>query len=562
MTTERPFPTGTHGAALLRTAAYIRVSTDSPEQMDSYELQEEHFTVLLSGNPDWISAGVYCDHGISGTITKKRTGFRRLLRHCREGRIDRIVTKSISRFARNTMDLLEAVRILRERHITILFEQEHLDTADPIFGDFILTTLGAISQEQSRTISENILWGIRKRYQKGDSPNFAIYGYRFQTAGQAEQTGRLFRQAPEAPAFSSRADCRYRQVEPVPAEEEIVRYIYQEAASGTPCTQIARALNLRRIPAPARPSSPSEISPHPGPPHGWTGQTIGRILRSERYTGDALLQKTYTTDHISHTVKQNHGDRPQYMIRCHHPAIITRELFQEVQEIQTARPAVSPGKSTHTRYPFSGRLICGCCGRHYHTRNRNYYPVWFCPSAGLNNGIAVCHSEKIYEEQLIRMLQKAVLQRFLPAGKPAAEFLYEMQKHLLHIQENDYFEQERTLQKHLLLTAAADPHAGQQKLNEWKESLASSERYWEKLEQDYPWRQKALDWIQKLPRSADGFDQFLSGLAAKHVKAFVLSVTIHDPFHYTVRWFDNSRTDVTMQDNIKDHRLNVSHFKK
>ena len=562
MTTERPFPSGAHSAAPLRTAAYIRVSTDSPEQEDSYELQEEHFPFLLSRNPDWISAGVYCDHGLSGTSTQKRAGFRRLLRHCREGRIDRIVTKSISRFARNTMDFLEAVRILRERHITILFEQEHLDTADPIFGDFILTTLGAISQEQSRTISENILWGIQKRYQKGDSPNFAIYGYRFRAIDSTEQTGNPFRQTPENFALSSPEDCRYRQVEPAPAEAEIVRYIYGKAVSGTPCTQIARTLNLRRIPAPVRPSSPSEISPHPGPSHGWTGQMIGRILRSERYTGDVLLQKTYTTDHISHTVKRNHGNRPQYRVRFHHPAIISRELFQEVQEIQAARTTAAPGKSTHTRYPFSGRLICGCCGRHYHTRNRNYYPVWFCPSASLNNGITACHSEKVYEEQLIQMLQKAVLERFLPTGKPAAEFLYEMQKRLLHIQENDYFEQERTLQKHLLLTAAADPHAGQQRLNEWKEKLASSERYWEKLEQDYPWRKEALDWTRKLPRTTDGFGQFLSGLAVNYVKAFVLSVVIHDPFHYTIHWFDNSRTNVTMHNNIQDHRIHVSHLIK
>ena len=162
----------------LRVAAYIRVSSDSAAQEDSYELQERYFSSLLARNKDWESAGIYSDYGISATSKEKRTGFKRLLRHCQEGRIDRIICKSISRFARNTQDFLKAMGLLKDCGVSILFEREALDTAEH-YSEFIVTTLAAIAQEESRSISTNILWGNSKRFPEGKVRNRDIYGYRY-----------------------------------------------------------------------------------------------------------------------------------------------------------------------------------------------------------------------------------------------------------------------------------------------------------------------------------------------------------------------------------------------
>lgn len=162
----------------LRVAAYIRVSTDNNNQEDSYEMQQRYFMKLLSGNPQWISAGIYSDYGISGTTSEQRKGFRRLLRHCQEGRIDRIVTKSISRFSRNTRDFLKAMEILKEKNVTILFEKENFDTAIAR-NDLFVTILGAIAQEESQSIAANMRQGIQQRFPKGEMRNVAVYGYRY-----------------------------------------------------------------------------------------------------------------------------------------------------------------------------------------------------------------------------------------------------------------------------------------------------------------------------------------------------------------------------------------------
>ena len=216
----------------LNVAAYIRVSTDSSDQENSYETQERYFHQLIENNPDWNSIGVYSDYGISGTVKDKRVGFKRLLRHCREGKIDRIVCKSISRFSRNTADFMTALNILHDNNVTILFEKENLDTADPT-SDFILTTLAAIAQEESRSISRNINLGNKMRYPRGEVKNMVIYGYRY--------NGKM---------VTTESGYQYRDIEIVEEEAKIVRRIFQEVAEGTAYTDVARGLNYDRIPAP------------------------------------------------------------------------------------------------------------------------------------------------------------------------------------------------------------------------------------------------------------------------------------------------------------------------
>lgn len=609
----------------LRVAAYIRVSTDSSDQENSYETQDRYFTELLSRNPEWISAGVYSDYGISGTNQQHRTGYKRLLRHCREEKIDRIVCKSISRFARNTSDFMTALNILHDHHVTILFEKEGLDTADPT-SDFILTTLAAIAQEESRSISSNIRWGNKKRYPKGQVRNYDIYGYRY---------------AEGKNAFETMEDgYEIRRVELVEEEAAIVRRIFQEVEDGERYSDIARRLNYEHIPAPDQGKAKRKIrgrtTVKEGIETGWTSAMISRMITLERYCGDALLQKTYTPDFLTHKSRKNEGEMPQYLVRDHHPAIISREQFERVQKIRQGNAARYGNGRKRTDRPFSGRLICAHCGRAYNIRNVSHYPIWFCPTSALNNGKAVCHAEKIYEEQAVRMFRKAFTERFRLLSEPVMDdvnvadimsgrygeeegprcsfdqradgFVEQIRQRLVNIQKMDFMERDRgflkrqiealnltiseaadrrrilatqrdtmEIRKELLndelvedsILAALDTHIGEEaaRIQEAEEEkrrlgqrLTHLESYWEQLEAGHEERDKALEWIKTLPEGREGTIAFLNGLTDTYVKAFALSITVHDPLHYTVHWFDDTFTDVEMYSNIEDYRCTAVYF--
>ena len=608
----------------LRVAAYIRVSTDSSDQENSYETQDRYFTELLTRNPEWIGAGVYSDYGISGTNQQHRTGYKRLLRHCREEKIDRIVCKSISRFARNTSDFMTALNILHEYQVTILFEKEGLDTADPT-SDFILTTLAAIAQEESRSISSNIRWGTQKRYPKGQARNYDIYGYRY---------------AEGEDAFETMEDgYQIHRVEIVEEEAAIVRRIFQEVEDGERYSDIARRLNYEHIPAPDHGKAKRKVrgrtTVKEGIETGWTAAMISRMIALERYCGDALLQKTYTPDFLTHKSRVNNGEMPQYLVRDHHPAIISREQFERVQKIRQGNAARFRNKGKRTDYPFSGRLICAHCGRAYNIRNASHYPIWFCPTSALNNGKSVCHAEKIYEEQAIRMFRKAFTDRFHLLSEPvlddvkvadilsgrygeksprcgfdqrADSFVEQIRQRLVNIQKMDFMERDRGFLKRqiealkvtaseaesrrrVLTTQRDTMESRKELLNDTKvddgelaalgnriesesarireaeedqkkleQRLIHLERYWEQLEAGHEERDRALEWIGTLPKGRDGTVAFLNGLTSTYVKAFALSITVHDPLHYTVHWFDDTSTEVEMYSNVEDYRCTAAYF--
>jgi DNA invertase Pin-like site-specific DNA recombinase len=609
----------------LRVAAYIRVSTDSSDQENSYETQDRYFTELLSRNPEWISAGVYSDYGISGTNKQNRTGYKRLLRHCREGKIDRIVCKSISRFARNTSDFMTALNILHDHQVTILFEKEGLDTADPT-SDFILTTLAAIAQEESRSISANIRWGNQKRYPKGQARNYDIYGYRY---------------AEGEDAFETMEDgYQIHRVEIVEEEAAVVRRIFQEVEDGEQYSDIARRLNYERIPAPDQGKAKRKIrgrtTVNEGIETGWTAAMLSRMITLERYCGDALLQKTYTPDFLTHKSRKNEGEMPQYLVKDHHPAIISRDQFERVQKIRQGNAARYGNGGKRTDRPFSGRLICAHCGRAYNIRNASHYPIWFCPTSALNNGKAVCHAEKIYEEQAVRMFRKAFTDRFHLLSEPVMDdvkvadimsgrygeeegprcsfdkraegFVEQIRQRLVNIQKIDFMERDRgflkrqiealnltiseaadrrrmlatqrdtmEIRKELLndelvedsILAALDTRIAEEKARireaeaekaTLEQRLSHLEGYWEQLEAGHEERDKALEWIKTLPEGREGTVAFLNGLTSTYVKAFALSITVHDPLHYTVHWFDDTDTDVEMYSNVEDYRCTAAYF--
>lgn len=590
----------------LRVAAYIRVSTESEDQEDSYETQHDYFMRILSENPLWMSAGIYSDYGISGTSRERRRGFNRLMRHCEEGRIDRIVTKSISRFSRNTADFLKALEILKANHITIAFEKEHLDTAIGQ-NDLMVTAFGALAQEEARSIAANIRLGFEHRMPKGEMRNVAVYGYRY--SGEIETMASGYKR---------------RSIEIVEDEAEVVRRIFTEFADGRSYKEIARGLNYDRIPTPDTPirrmRAQMEQTPvgtlNAGIDEGWTSGSVKQVLILERYCGDILLQKTFTPDYKSHKSVKNTGERPQYYVQDNHPAIVSRELFNEAQAI------IELGKTgkgyPETRYPFSGRIVCSQCGRFYRTANRNSRPVWFCPTARNNNGKSVCHAERIYEGQLVRMCRRAVTERFEVIGRNVHEeeeavldggitvdwgFTAEgsglvdtLLAKMEHIHEADDMEHDLVLLNQRIaqakdevedwtrnlenLTAAKDAAvvrrellgeegpdmpmleaqimAAREKLKSATENIETLtgkkktlEAYWNDLEDDYVWRRKAIAWMKELPEGKEGTAAFLNGLTNEYLKAFILYIEVEDPLHYKIRWFDDSWSYVRMYSNVE-----------
>lgn len=326
----------------LRVAAYARVSTDSDEQLKSLKAQREHYERTIKSNPEWEFAGLYYDEGISGTKKESRPELLRMIRDCKQGRIDFIITKSISRFARNTVDCLELVRKLIDIGIYIYFEKENLNTGD-MESELILSILSGFAAEESASISQNNKWSIQKRFQNG---NYVIstppYGY-------ANIDGEMVI---------------------VPKEAEIIKRIFAECLSGKGGSVIAKGLNKDKIPA--------RRGNH------WSSGTVIEMLRNEKYMGDVLLQKTYTDSNYNRY--PNTGEKDQYYYKDNHEPIISREDFAKVQEIIDERAKTrSKGMKKNVylnRYALSGKMVCGECGRNFR-RKTNYsvgrsYIAWSC----------------------------------------------------------------------------------------------------------------------------------------------------------------------------------------
>ena len=363
----------------LRVAAYCRVSTEEEEQQSSYEAQCSYYTDKIMTNPEWSMAGIYADEGITGTSTKKREEFNRMIRRCRQKKIDLILTKSISRFARNTVDCLKYVRVLKELGIGIYFEKENINTLE-MDTELILTFMGAFAQSESESISANVRWGKRQAMKEGKaSVNFnKLYGYCLDPDGNP-------------------------QIDPQKAE--VVRSIYERYLRGDSLRMIKLHLDGEQIPG------PSGDKP-------WSIAQIDYILKNEKYCGDVLMQKTYVEDCLTKKVVKNTGQLPMYLIQNNHPAIVTREQYQAVQAEKARRSAIrspstkkaSTGKSCYaSKYALSERLVCGECGTLYRrctwTTKGVKKIVWRCVSR-LDYGKQYCHNSPSMEEGA---LQEAIM---------------------------------------------------------------------------------------------------------------------------------------------------------
>ena len=363
----------------IRMAAYCRVSTDQEEQLSSYENQVSYYTNFISNNPQYELAGIYADEGISGTNTKKRKNFNRMIDDCGAGKIDRIIVKSISRFARNTLDCLNYVRRLKELGIGVTFEKEAIDTLDAK-GEVLLTILSSLAQDESRSISENSTWGIRKRFEQG---KFSVNTRKFM-GYDSDESGNLIVNEEQA---------------------KIVRMIYEKYLCGRNYFVIARELNEAGIP-------------------GWNGKvnwiasTIETMLHNEKYKGDALLQKTYTVDFLTKKREKNQGQIAQYYVENNHPAIVKPEIWEAVQlEEQRRREYmklhhIKAYSSDLANNPFASKIICGECGeafgrKKWRPRPGEYRSVWQCNARYRVKGVMGCANRHIDESTLEEIFVKA-----------------------------------------------------------------------------------------------------------------------------------------------------------
>ena len=358
----------------LQVAAYCRVSTEEEEQQSSYEAQCSYYTDKIMTNSEWTMAGIFADEGITGTSTKKRDDFNRMIRKCKKKKIDLILTKSISRFARNTLDTIKYTRMLRAMGIGIYFEKENINTLD-MDSEMLITMLGAFAQAESESISRNVAWGKRKAIQDGKVfVNFnQLYGYFLQEDG--------------SPGINLE-------------KAAVVKFIYQQYLYGDSLRMLKDRLDNDGI-----------LNPKGEP--GWKISSIKSILTNEKYCGDVLGQKTYKESVIGGKVMKNNGQLPQVLVQNNHPGIITREMFYAVQEEMKRRTAArSPSTKSATgrtsyasRYALSERLVCGECGTLYRRCTWNIRGkkkiVWRCVSR-LDHGTKYCKQSPTMEETALQ----------------------------------------------------------------------------------------------------------------------------------------------------------------
>ena len=406
----------------INVAAYCRVSTAQEDQETSYEAQVAYFTKLITENPSWNLAGIYADDGISGTDMKKRDNFNAMMERClqKDGDIDLILTKSISRFARNTVDCLSCIRKLKERNIAIYFEKEHINTLEST-GELLITILSSQAQEESRNISENVKWGLKRKYEKGEMLVRRMFGYQKGIDGQLHI---------------------------IPEEAEVVRLIYGKYLEGESLNSIAQLLKEKGI---------KTIRGNTE----WNVNSIRTILINEKYIGDAMAQKTFTTDYLTKTRKENQGELQKYYVENAHEAIIPREVFYKVQEELHQRANIykksskqeTESKAKHSgKYALSKITICKECGCEYRRQIWSKYgekkAVWRCENR-LRNGTRYCKDSPTIEESV---LHRAVLYAINQVLENKGDFLQTFRKNVVTAltygtEDSEYAKEKKKLQK-------------------------------------------------------------------------------------------------------------------
>ena len=357
----------------LRVAAYCRVSTELEQQQSSYDIQIEYYTRHIMQNPNWIFAGVFADDGRSATNTFRRDDFNQLMNQCMKGKVDMVITKSISRFARNTVDCISWVRKLKEKNVAVYFEKENLNTLDDS-TEMILTILSSQAQEESRAISTNVKWGYARKFEKGESTRQRSYGFRKAPTGEM---------------------CIVEE------EAAVIRNMARWFLDGDSLERIKHRLEDAGIET----TTGKKI---------WSTGTIYNILINEKIMGDVLLQKTFTADYLTKRRVKNSGQQKQYYVKNHHEAIIPKTVYYKIQEEIARRSSLKKdgtrkGKTAQgvysSKYALTGIMVCNECGAHYRrttwAKNGKKVIVWRCINR-LEHGTKRCHESPTLKEEVIQ----------------------------------------------------------------------------------------------------------------------------------------------------------------
>lgn len=492
---------GTHANPnqLLRTCAYARVSTDREEQESSYEAQIEYYTDKIMKTNGWTFAGIYADEGISGTQMRKRKDFLRMIRHCKKGKIDLIITKSFSRFARNTVDSLQTIRELKAMDIGVIFEKEGINTLESD-SETIITLQSCMAQAESESISSNVKWGLRHAFSQGR----VLYNYVFWYGYEKGEDG-------------------FPKI--IPEQAEVVRGIYADYLAGQSIAAIVKRLNAKGI---LRKNGAY-----------WSHSTLQNLLTNERYAGDALNQKTITTDCISKKVIKNRGELPQFFVKDAHAAIVDRSTFHLVQEElarrsgkrKTAPKPGTTGKSKYSSlYALTELLVCGECGSPYRrvtwAKRGKKRVVWRC-SNRLDYGTKYCkESPTIDEDRLHAALTKAMA-KFLSGREYLLDMLQGSIETALAASMDlesmaglDY--QKQQLEKAMLdlsatLVGASDENAFDAQFRKLSEEIQAIEVKKEEIQKECRERERlnaklqgVVDTLKNAPLSMQGYDDRLA----------------------------------------------------
>lgn len=367
-----------------RVAAYCRVSTDSDEQLSSYNNQMRFYTEMIAANPEWRFAGMYADEGLSGTRADKRPQFQKMIDDCLEGKIDYIITKSVSRFARNTVDCLDYVRMLKARGIGIFFEEQNIDTLKSD-SELYLIIYAGFAQSESESISKNITWSYRKNFEEGK----VVFTYSKMLGYKKGEDG-----APEI----------------IPFEAKIVERIFFMYLGGATLREIFETVK-------------DDVAKVQGKKIKFSQQSVKNILLNEKYCGDAILQKSVTLDCIQKKRKKNTGEAPMYYVHNNHPAIVSRETFNKVQEEMTRRKVIIPATKKQTispagrysRFALTDVLKCGECGSRYKrvtwSKKGKKKIVWRCTNR-LDFGTKYCEKSPTIEEDILHRAIVRGIQKF------------------------------------------------------------------------------------------------------------------------------------------------------
>ena len=346
-----------------KVCAYARVSSGKDAMLHSLSAQISYYNDYIQKKPEWEFVGVYADEALTGT-KDTRDEFQRMIQDCQEGKIDLIITKSISRFARNTLTMLEVVRELKDINVDVYFEKENIHSMSGD-GELMLTILASFAQEESRSVSENCKWRIRKGFAEGELMNLRfMFGYNI---GE--------------------------EITINDEEAEIIRMIFNDYLKGMGTTSISKKLHELEV---ERPRGGK-----------WNSERVAEIPRHDKYTSDALLQKKYVEDHLTKTLVRNKGDLPQYYVENSHPAIIDKDTFEKVQYIMEERRNKFSGKERRSIYPFTSKLVCENCGKNYRRKSGHGRVYWAC-STYTRYGKEYCHSRQIPEGILFEVTSEVL----------------------------------------------------------------------------------------------------------------------------------------------------------